>query len=131
MSDFQQSVALHVKLVNYNLVNYNSHHFNRKIVFLSLEEILLSHGHVIRRSETRERGQGTAIAVRVSDNSMAQLDITAPVTIQIVYHRDKHFNSKIVFNGLEQFLRQHGRVIEASETRADGRGTPIAVRVMT
>ena len=104
-------------------------HFNSKIVFDNLENLVRDLGYTIRRVETRENGRGTPLATRATTNARGEIDFDLQVTVRLSAHKDSKFNRKIVLERLEQKLEKRGVVIEGCETREDGPGTPVAIRV--
>jgi hypothetical protein len=55
----------------------------------------------------------------------------ASLNLDLADYSDTYCNSKIVFADLEAVLAKHGVKIQAVETRADGRGSPPALRIRT
>jgi hypothetical protein len=110
------------------IVQHNDNHFNRKVVFVNLEEILSNKGVTVRSVETRESGRGTPIATRVLSDYSKALSFSSPVSLVVASHDDSHFNSKITLIGLEEALESQGFKVGTCETRANGPGTPMAIR---
>lgn len=115
-------------VIEVSFVPFNDGRFNCKIVFTNLEEVLKDLGYEVQRAETRQSGQGTPLATRVLSGSRSQ-QFAIPVTIRIAHHQDRHFNRKVVFVDLEETLRRNRITVDVCETRENGRGTPIALRV--
>jgi hypothetical protein len=49
--------------------------------------------------------------------------------MSIINYQDKHFNKKIVLEGLEESLADYGLIIGSCETRENGEGTPLVIRI--
>lgn len=110
-------------------VKHDDTHFNCKIVISNLEEIIKVQGLEIKRVETRESGRGTPIALRVLTKHFKSINTNIDSVIEVIDNYDSHFNKKIVFLDLENGLRKEGLHVQACETRKDGQGTPIGIRI--
>ena len=115
--------------VRVRTIRYVSLPFFHKIVLDDLEDRLAGVGIIIRHAETREAGRGTPIALRVRLDSGSDISLAVTLDLDLLDYSSRQFNSKLVLNGLEAALAQHGVRIGHAETRRQGRGTPLAVRL--
>ena len=102
---------------------------SHKIVLEDLEEQLGRRHITVRHVETREAGRDTPIALRVRLVHGSAVSFTASLNLQLIDYPGGQFNSKLVLNGLETALVARGVKIGHAETRANGRGTALALRL--
>lgn len=121
--------TLGISKLHLRTVNYRDSYFNCKLVFLDLEPILASKGYRIERTETRQHGRGTPPALRVKTNSSQNINVEATVKIRLMNNDDQYFKHRLVFDDLEETLKEYGLLIARCSTREQGQHSALALRV--
>ncbi len=115
--------------ISIRVVLFGDQHFNAKVAFPDLEQILVKNGVQVRGIETRESGRGTPFALRAVLTRPEIVAFNAAFSIGLVNHDDTHFNATLVLEGREQALQKKGFIVQECETRLNGDNTPLAIRV--
>src|ERR1700704_5364749 len=110
-------------LFEIRLAEYSDTYCNRKLVFENLEDVLQKKGYRVAPAETRERGRGTVLALRIKTKSQAGKKLAISTNLSVVKNSDEYFTYRIIFRNLEENLEAEGILIKLCSTRESRRET--------